>query len=93
MTPRERVLAAINHQKVDRLPADIKCVSSIHTRLMERTGAVDAEELFQYFGIDMRRIGANYQISGFIQRQGRLHSHHRPSPNGRYPVGQHPVHV
>jgi uroporphyrinogen decarboxylase len=38
MTPRERMLAAIRHQKVDRIPTDIWATAEVHQKLREHFG-------------------------------------------------------
>ena len=60
MTPRERVLLAIDHQKTDRAPADYGAHQDVTDGLIEKLGVADHEELLQALGVDMRRVGLNY---------------------------------
>jgi uroporphyrinogen decarboxylase len=56
MTPRERVLAAVDRKRVDRTPADYHALSAVTERLAERLGVADREELLRALSVDMRRI-------------------------------------
>ena len=60
MTPRERVLLAVDHRKTDRTPADYGAHKDVTDRLIEKLGVADYEELLDALGVDMRRIGLNY---------------------------------
>jgi len=60
MTQRERVLAAIAHQKTDRAPANYGAHKEVTDKLIERLGVKDREELLRAFGVEMRRIGFSY---------------------------------
>ena len=60
MNSRERVLAAIEHKKTDRTPADYGALPAVTDRLVHRLGTADEEELLQALGIDMRRIQFKY---------------------------------
>ena len=60
MTPRERVLLAIAHQKTDRTPANYGAHKEVSEKLIQRLGLKDYEELLQALNVDMRRIGINY---------------------------------
>lgn len=60
LTPRERVLLAIGHRRTDRAPADYSAHREVSDGLIRRLGLRDDEELLQFLGVDMRRIGANY---------------------------------
>jgi len=59
MNSRERILAAINHQPVDRIPTDIWCTGEVHKKLADHFGdwATAAREL-QIDGI--AGVGAKY---------------------------------
>ena len=52
MTSRERILAAINHQPVDRIPTDYWAVDEITNKLMKHLGVKSEIELFDALGID-----------------------------------------
>ena len=60
MTPRERVLAAIDHKRPDRTPADYHAHQDVTDRLTERLGVADYEELLRSLGVDMRRVWLDY---------------------------------
>ncbi|MHC4915823.1 MAG: uroporphyrinogen decarboxylase family protein [Planctomycetota bacterium] len=60
MTPRERVLAAIDHKPTDRTPADYGAHSGVTERLIDTLGVADAEELLRALGVDMRRVRLNH---------------------------------
>ena len=60
MTPRERVLLAIDHKKTDRTPADYCGNPDVTDRVTERLGVADYEELLQALNVDMRRLGFDY---------------------------------
>jgi uroporphyrinogen decarboxylase len=63
MHPRERVLAAINHQPTDRAPSDYSAHPEVNERLMARLGITAYEDLLQYLQVDMRRVGwFNYYL-------------------------------
>ena len=60
MTPRERVLRAIGHQKTDRTPADYAAHQQVTEALIDRLGVADKEELLQALHVDMRRVRFGY---------------------------------
>ena len=60
MTPRERVLQAIDHRPTDRAPADYGAHQTVTDALIGKLGLQDTEELLRVLGVDMRRIGCNY---------------------------------
>ncbi|MBI2438846.1 MAG: hypothetical protein HYV36_08570 [Lentisphaerae bacterium] len=60
MTSRERVFAAINHQKTDRLPCDYSAHGEVSDGLKARLGVSNYEELLQALHVDIRRIPAPY---------------------------------
>ncbi|HOJ40360.1 MAG TPA: hypothetical protein PK644_07845, partial [bacterium] len=62
MTPRERVLKAIGHQKTDRVPANYAAHQEVTEALLRRLGLADFEELLQALQIDLRRISAPYVL-------------------------------
>ncbi|MCM8769104.1 MAG: hypothetical protein NC911_05450 [Candidatus Omnitrophica bacterium] len=62
MTSRERVLAAVRHQKTDRTPANYMAHQEVTERLKQRLGIVDDEELLRALQIDFRRIQAPYYL-------------------------------
>lgn len=52
MTPRERVLAVLNREPVDRVPVDLWHTPEIVDLLMQYTGAQDEFEMWQRLGLD-----------------------------------------
>ena len=52
MTPRERILAAINHEPVDRIPLDYWGVPEITDKLMKHFGVTDEIGFAKALGID-----------------------------------------
>jgi uroporphyrinogen decarboxylase len=65
MTSKERVLAAIAHQPVDRVPMDYAGNLGIDSRLRRHFGIADsdpdrASKLLEALGIDFRGVGARY---------------------------------
>ena len=58
MTGRERVLAAVDHKKTDRVPINYLAHEEVTNNLVSRLGLKDHEELLEYLGVDMRRIGS-----------------------------------
>jgi len=100
MTPRERVLAAIDHHKTDRTPADYTAHDAVTEALIARLGLADREELNQAFGVDMRRIPMDYgQPDGEPEADGYQRTfwgaRHRPAmpddgqPNYLSPFDEH----
>ena len=60
MDSRERVLAAINHQKPDRIPCDLWAEPGVWERLRNDLGLKTDEEVRQLFEIDVRYISPEY---------------------------------
>lgn len=60
MTPRERVLAALEHRQPDRVPFDFWAVPEMIQKLMDYLGARDEEEILQLLGVDCRIIPPDY---------------------------------
>lgn len=60
MTPRERVLAAVDHKPTDRVPANYGAHPDVTERLIAKLGVADIEELLQALHIDMRAISIDY---------------------------------
>ncbi len=73
LTPRERILAAIRHQPVDRLPTDMWATLEVYDKLYAHLGVDNTIELYDRLGIDgimgisppyigpELRIGPDYQ--------------------------------
>ena len=60
MDSRERVLAAINHQKPDRIPCDLWAEPGVWERLRNDLGVKTDEDVRQLFEIDVRYISPEY---------------------------------
>jgi len=61
LTHRERVLAAINHRRPDRIPWDYWATSEITQRLLQYFGVADKEALLRHLGVDLRYVaGPSY---------------------------------
>lgn len=57
MTPKERVLAAINHQQPDRVPVDFGAHPQVCRDLIQYLGLDDTADLLRIFEVDMRGTG------------------------------------
>lgn len=62
MTSRERVLAALAHQRTDRAPANYGAHKEVSGALMARLGVPDQEGLLQALGVDIRHVAATYYL-------------------------------
>lgn len=60
MTSRERVLAAINHQETDRVPADIWAEGEVWSRLMKDLRVPGPDDVRELLNIDIRYISPVY---------------------------------
>lgn len=58
MTPRERVLTAIRHEKPDRTPCDFWAEPPTWQRIFAHVGHTDREALLARLGVDMRHLEA-----------------------------------
>ncbi len=56
MSPRERVLAAIERRSMDRVPADFAAKDSVLERLKQHLGLSTNESVLEALHIDMRRV-------------------------------------
>ena len=54
LTPRERVLLALDHRETDRVPVDILATDEAWGRLEAHFGSTDREAIQQKLGIDLR---------------------------------------
>ena len=57
---RERVLMALNHEKPDRVPADIWAEPAVWERLRIDLGKKDREEIRKHLNIDIRYVEPTY---------------------------------
>lgn len=60
MTSRERVRAAITHQKPDRIPAAFEAVDSVVQRLLRSYGFSSYDQLIEKFEIDIVSVSPRY---------------------------------
>ena len=61
MTPRERILAAVNHQPVDEFPTDIWAVPELWAKLEAHFGTQERVEIYDQLGIDgILFVGSTY---------------------------------
>lgn len=59
MTPRERVIAALNHQRPDRLPRYDIFFQSFTDAWQQAKGSADTADIREYYRIDIPRLFAN----------------------------------
>lgn len=86
MTHRERGLAAIRHQKTDRLALDYGATGNVTKNLCDRLGLGDnSEALLEFFGIDFRNgpyVGfkpwPKADAEGWIQDEWGIRHHYIP---------------
>lgn len=57
MTPRQRVLAALNHAALDRTPCDFWAEEPTWRRLLAHVGHQDRDRLLCDLGVDVRHLG------------------------------------
>ena len=72
MIPRERVLAAINHQQTDRVPADLWAEDAVWQRLQRDLGQETRDGVLDRLEIDLRYITPVYPpdvVSGRCQTE------------------------
>lgn len=60
MNSRERIMAAINHQPTDKIPADYKGEPEVDEAMIEHLQVNDLDELLNKLEIDVRRIDPIY---------------------------------
>ena len=60
MTSKERALAAMAHQKVDRVPVDYWAHAQVNQTLLEHFGLSDYESLLCKLGVDFRVVRPRY---------------------------------
>ena len=56
MTPRERVLTALEHREPDRVPVDFWASSETTTSLVRHLGLASKQELLREFAVDLRVV-------------------------------------
>lgn len=60
MTPKERVLAVVNHREPDKVPLMYRDVPEVRARLKRDLGFADDEELYRGFDVDFRWAGPEW---------------------------------
>ena len=70
MTPRERVLAALDHREPDRVPVDFWAAAEVFTRLLRRLALPDKKALLREFGVDLRVVEGPSFIGQEMAREG-----------------------
>lgn len=65
MTPRQRVLAALDRQKPDRTPCDFWAEPATWNRLLAHVGHDDRDRLLDDLGVDVRHL----EVAGPAERQ------------------------
>lgn len=85
MNPRERGLAAICHQRTDRLAIDYDATGEVTRNLCTRLGLADAEALMQALGVDFRcgpyvglRPWPERDADGWIEDEWGIRHHYLP---------------
>ena len=68
MNSRERVLAAINHQETDRVPADIWAEGEVWARLIEDLRVPGPDDVRELLNVDIRYISPVYPPD--VERDG-----------------------
>ena len=80
MTSKERVRAAMRHERPDRIPAAFEAVGAVTKKLMNRYGFTDYDQLLEKFEIDIVSAGPRYigpELKTYTDDQGReIRSHY-----------------
>ncbi len=91
MTPRERVLAAVDRRMADRTPADYKAEPEVNRAMMETLGLADYEALLRRLEVDVRRlepryVGPPYRTfeDGVFEDYWGIRSKHLKAAHGSY---------
>lgn len=66
MLPRQRVLAALAHERTDRIPFELEFTPAVHARFKQETGSDNPAE---YFQLDIRNVdlGPTKQVRDYQQ--------------------------
>ena len=96
MTPRERVLAAVNRERPDRTPADYKAEPEVNRYMMERLQVDDYESLLRRLEVDVRRLEPRYVgppfktfEDGVFEDYWGIRSKHLKADHGSYDMHVH----
>lgn len=74
MTSKERVRAAMAHQKPDRIPAAFEAVGSVQERLMKHYGFTSFDQLMKKFDIDIIPAEPKYigpKLKSYVNEKGQ----------------------
>ena len=74
MTSKERVRAAMAHQKPDRIPAAFEAVGSVQERLMKHYGFTGFDQLMKKFDIDIIPAEPKYigpKLKSYVNEKGQ----------------------
>lgn len=75
MTSKERVRAALSHQKPDRIPAAFEAVESVRQKLLLHYGFRDMDQLLEKFQIDILPADPRYigpELKSYRNDKGQL---------------------
>lgn len=75
MTSKERVRAAINFQKPDRIPAAFEAVGTVQKKLMNHYGFSSYDQLLEKFQIDIVSVTPKYigpPLKEYKNKNGQL---------------------
>ena len=73
MTPRERVLTALEHREPDRVPVDFWASSETTTSLVRHLGLASKQELLREFAVDLRVVeGASFLGQEMAREDGAV---------------------
>jgi uroporphyrinogen decarboxylase len=96
MTPRERVLAAVNRERPDRTPADYKAEPEVNRYMMERLKTDNYEDLLRRLEVDVRRLEPRYVgpppkvfEDGVFEDYWGIRSKHLKADHGSYDMHVH----
>jgi uroporphyrinogen decarboxylase len=96
MTPRERVLTAIDRQAPDRTPADYKAEPEVNRYMMEHLKLSSYEDLLRRLEVDVRRLEPRYVgppprqfDDGVFEDYWGIRSKHLKADHGSYDMHVH----
>jgi uroporphyrinogen decarboxylase len=96
MTPKERVLTAVNRRLPDRTPADYKAEPVVNQYMMEHLQLNTYEELLRRLQVDVRRLEPRYvgppfesSADGAFEDYWGIRSKHLQAEHGSYDMHLH----
>ena len=96
MTPRERVLVAVDRKLPDLTPADYKAEPTVNEYMMKHLGAATYEDLLRRLQVDIRRlepryVGPPYRTfeDGVFEDYWGIRSQHLKTYHGSYDMHVH----